>query len=115
MSITSQCPFGFEDGQVIGYRAAPSSLILEYQFWNDKTGNLIFDGFVGLRDHCAIGVAVANAIEKSASDFVDVLSRRLNEGPGRLDCRCFQFLDLDDQPMLEIVAKSCTFVPAASS
>lgn len=110
MSTIPNCPCGFEDGHIVGYRASSSGLEVEYEFWNEKHGRLVFDGLIGVRDNSAIGVTVSVLAEKRQSDFVDALVCRLYEcPPDDLRWRHFQFLDLDDQPMFEVVAESCVF------
>ncbi len=100
---------GFADGHVLSYRAESDKLQLEYNFWNDQQRTLIFEGFVGLRDHCAIGVEVSEVVTKDASEYIDFLTRRLYvEAPADFRLRHFQFLDLDGEPMLDIAAASCT-------
>jgi hypothetical protein len=104
-----ECPFGFEDGHVVGYTAQSSRLELKYQFWNEHIGLLVFEGFVALHDNSAIGVTVGSASQANSSDLLNVIaSRRFERPPQPLSWKHFQFLDLDDTPMLEIVAHSCS-------
>lgn len=109
MPICSNCPFGFEDGRIVSYLARASRLQVEYEFWNEQRRRLIFEGFVGLRDNCAIGVTVGALVSKDRSDFIEALSRRLYvDVPQDVHWSHFQFLDLDDEPMFEVVSVSCT-------
>ena len=107
MAPITSCPFGFEDGQIVGYRADASNLEVDFEFWNEKRGTLVFEGLVGMHDNSAIGVTVGSVTEQMASPLVDALIRRRFEvRPEGLQWTHFQFLDLDDQPMFEIVAES---------
>ena len=104
------CPFGFEDGRILAYRADASKLELTYEFWNEQVGTLVFHNLVGVHDNSAIAVTVGSVAEKQDSDLVNLLVRRRYEiPPARLNWRHFQILDLDDQPILEVVAESCSF------
>jgi hypothetical protein len=109
MTLISECPIGFEDGSIVGYRAESSTLEVHFRFWNDQLGTFAFGGFVGLRDLGSIGVTVGSIIEKETSELVNSLVCRLFERvPEGLSWVTFQFCDLDDQPMLEVVAESCS-------
>ncbi len=110
MKRISDCPFGFEDGHIVAYRAESSRLEVDYKFWNERNGKLVFEGLVGVRDNSAIGVTVSSANEKHPSEFIDALIRRRFENPPEgLHWRHFQFLDLDGQAMFEVVAESCSY------
>lgn len=110
MTLISSCPFGFEDGHIVAYRAGSSKLEVDYEFWNERRGKLVFDGLVGVHDNSAIGVTVGSLTEKESSEFVDAfVQRRFEHAPEGLRWKHFQFLDLDDQPLFEVVAESCSF------
>jgi hypothetical protein len=111
MTPIANCPLGFEDGQIIAYRGELSLLEVTYEFWNERTGRLIFEGFIGMRDSCAVGVTVSSIRIVQPSKLVDTLMHRLFEHPPEgIDLRHFQFLDLDDHPMFEVVAKKGSFL-----
>lgn len=102
-------PLSFEDGHIVGYRALLGKLELEFECWNEARRTLIFEGYVGLRDNGAVGVIAGGMTERIESDFLKLLSDRLYEvPPADSKWRQFKILDLDDQPMLEVVAESCS-------
>jgi hypothetical protein len=110
MILIPGCQFGFEDGRIISYHAEPFKLVVNYEFWNEQIGKLIFEGLVGVRDMSAIRVTVSAVTEKQQSELVKMLiGRRFEHAPNELHWRHFQFLDLDDQPMFDVVADSCSF------
>jgi hypothetical protein len=110
MTSDSVCPFGFEDGKIVAYRAESSTLQVDYVFWNELRGRLSFGGFVALRDDGAINVTIASLATKQSSSFLDlVVQRQFVQPPSELKWKSFQFLDLDDTPMFEVIAELYSF------
>jgi len=115
MTAIPNCPYGFEDGHIVGYRSNSSRLNVEYEFWNEHHGWLVFDGLIGMRDNSAIGVTIGLVSEADDSEFLRLLIRRRFENtPNGLRWTSYQFLDLDDATMFEVVAESCTYVKQIS-
>jgi hypothetical protein len=105
------CPFGFEDGHIVGYRTRRDHLEMEYEFWNGKRGTLVFEQYVGARDYGAIGPEVGSLSEVSDSDFIVCLLRRNYESAPRVvPWTHYQFLGVDDSVIFEVVSGACTFV-----
>jgi hypothetical protein len=101
-------PFGFEDGHIMCYCAREGRLELEYEFWNGRLGTLVFKGYVGARDHGAVGAEVGSFSELDDSDLIESLVRRNYETrPSILDWKHFQFLGVDGTVVFEIVAPTC--------
>jgi hypothetical protein len=111
MSQICNCPFGFEDGHIIAYAARGEKVIVEYEFWNEQLGVLQFHGFVGLHDYGAINVTIGSTMINDTSELIDSVAHRLFESPpASYPWKLFQFLDIDETPVLAIVAESCTFI-----
>jgi hypothetical protein len=110
MTKICDTPFGFEDGHIVRYCTTSGRLEVEFEFWNEKYGVLIFEGLIGLYDNGAIGVTVSSVCEVNPSELLSSLIRRQYEKPPAvIDWKHFRFLDLDDNPMFEVVAQSCSF------
>jgi hypothetical protein len=106
------CPFGFEDGHVVGYEADSDRLQVTFEFWNEKHRNLRFEEFQAMHDNCAIGVTIGSANQSKESELIArVVQHQFDEPPKSMNLRHYQFLDLDDNPVLEVVAESCSFTP----
>jgi hypothetical protein len=71
---------------------------------------ILFNEFVGLRDNSALGVTIGSVSQLEASDLINTLmNRRFEKPPPGLQWKHFSFLDLDEKPVLEVVAESCSF------
>jgi hypothetical protein len=105
MAEFGNCHYGFEDGHIVSYTAEPDKLTVVYEFWNEKRGRLIFDGFVGLRDYGALGFTIRSTKEEESSQFItDVLKHYYKTPPENSGLKHFIFLDTEDYPALEVVA-----------
>jgi hypothetical protein len=112
----SKCPFGFEDGRILSYRALSDRLELSYQFWNGERGTLVFDGFLGARDMGAIEMDVGSFSQQNDSEFLALLvERNYEKRPDDLNWTHFRFLDVEDSVIFEVVAPSCSFVGSDNS
>jgi hypothetical protein len=111
MTPIVNCPFGVEDGHIVAYRASESRLEVDYEFWNEKRGTILFDDFFGVHDNTAIGITVGALVEKTSSDLLThLIGRSYVVAPADLNWRHFQFLDVDDQAIFEVVAISASFL-----
>jgi hypothetical protein len=109
--ICANCPFGFEDGHIVGYCARGSRLELEYEFWNEIRGKLVFERFVGVRDQGAVGAEVGAFSEMHDSEYIACLARRFYEDSQEvLDWKHFRFVVVDGTTIFEVVAPTCSFV-----
>jgi hypothetical protein len=110
MAQIYNCPFGLEDGHIVGYIARNEWLELRFEFWNEQEGMLVFEGFVGLHDNGAIGATVNSLIELQTSELIASFVRRYYEHPPKIvDWKHFQFLDVDGDAMFDVIAKTCSF------
>ena len=111
MAQIGNCPFGFEDGHIKGYEAAFECLHVTVEFWNEKQGALTFLQPLAVRDNASIGVTLGSVKQNHSSELImEVVAHQYGKPPETIDLSHYQFLDLDDFPILEIVAKSCSFL-----
>jgi len=116
MTIICESPFGFEDGQILSYRATAGRLEVDFEFWNEQRGTLVFEGLVGIHDAGAIGGTVGSVCEVEFSELVASLVRRHFETPPEsLNWKHFRFLDVDERAIFDVVAHSCSFVGMAQA
>lgn len=109
-SRIGDCPIGFEDGHIVAYRANSASLQLEYQFWNEAHGLFIFEEFVALHDNGALKVTVGAVLTTKSSELLnETIRRQYDRAPAEIPWNHYQFLALDDKPLLEVIAESCAF------
>lgn len=108
MSNTFDLPFGVSDGKIVAYRAVDDRLEVTFGFWDGIERVLLFNGFIGLQDHAAIGVIASTLTIQSDTELIRLLFGRQFEGSHPLDSwRQFTLIDLDDQPMFTVIAESC--------
>jgi hypothetical protein len=95
---------GFSDGEIISYFRDERSLTVKLKTWNDKYLSVLFSDVVGIVDY-GIG-DISNFIEEDEKSlFLKTILDKVYESiPNEQPYRLFQFLDLDDNPVLEIVA-----------
>jgi hypothetical protein len=116
MTLICESPFGFEDGQIVSYRAGAGRLEVTFEFWNEQHGTLVFEGLIGIHDVGAIGVTVGSVCEVQSSELVASLIRRHFETPPEsVEWKHFRFLDVGDGAMFDVVAESCSFPGVAHS
>lgn len=116
MTAFGNCPFGFEDGQIEGYEATGSTFLLHYLFWNEKRGTLCFEDAVASCDIGAIGPVIGGVRKRSCSELMaEFLRRKYESGPERVNLAEFELADLDGNPVLRVVARSCRFKEKGSS
>jgi hypothetical protein len=109
--MTSICesPYGFEDGQIVSYRASTGRLEVIFEFWNEQRGIVLFEGLVGIHDAGAIDVTVGSVCEMKSSDFLaSLVARHYERPPETVTWKHFRFLDVDDGAMFDVVADSCS-------
>lgn len=110
MTLICESPFGFEDGQIVSYRATFGRLEVDFEFWNERCGTLVFEGLVGIHDAGAIGVTVGSVCQVESSELVaSLMCRHFETPPELLDWKHFCFHDVDDGAMFDVVARSCSF------
>jgi hypothetical protein len=112
MAQIGNCPIGFEDGHIEAYEADSEWLILKIEFWNEKHGTLRFQEPWAVHDNAAIGVILGSVKQHQSSELLrQVVVHQFEKPPQNIDLQHYQFLDLDDYPVFEVVAKACSFFP----
>ena len=111
MEQVCECPFGVEDGHIVGYRARNNRLEVEYEFWNERRGIFVFDEYVGVRDLGAVGVKVSAFSEFTDSDFLEsLLCRHYDIRPETIDWKHYCFFDVSDGAMFDVVGPRVSFI-----
>ena len=97
---------GFSDGEITSYSRDQNNLVVKVKTWNDTYLIITFLDVVGIIDY-GIG-DISNFVEETEeTSFLKIILNRVYELiPEAPPYRLFQFLDLDDNPSLEIVAVS---------
>lgn len=97
---------GFADGEIIEYLRSNNQIVVKMKTWNDVKLTIIFQGAIGMVDYGAFNISnfveedsLTTFMEKVLLEFYDSLT---SKHPYKL----YQFLNLDDNPSLEIVAES---------
>jgi hypothetical protein len=110
MAQFGHCPIGFEDGHIIDYRADEKSLSVSYEFWNERRGLFVFEGFVAVRDNDSVGSTIGSTSETIASELISSVLRHIyEEPPESIGLTHYRFLDVDDFVVFEVVARECSF------
>ena len=108
MAQLCEGPFGFEDGHVVSYHADSEGLRLTFEFWNEQRRTFIFKGLVGVVDHGAIGLTISGTRAASHSELLSrAVARHFEKRAPQSRLMHFEFLDLDEAPVLQIVAEEC--------
>ena len=103
---------GFSDGEFASYERKGDELTVLVDAWNGTRLALVFSQFEGALD---LGLGdVSDFVEETEPDgfFDQVISRIYTEPPEKHPYHYYQFLDLDDQPVLVIVASDVRIVSA---
>jgi hypothetical protein len=96
--------FSFADSEFISYKQSNLELSVEIKAWNGDCWVVAFKLFAGLLD-CGAGDLSDLVEETRPNDFYGKVLSRVFEGvPAENPYRLFQFLDLDQQPVLEVIA-----------
>lgn len=114
MELFGGCDIGFEDGQILGHRSEGNRLIVDYVFWNEKRAEFSFVDWLGLQDVGAVKTMIGRAVEMDTSSFLITVFNRIYSDSSGMNATAFQFLDLDDNVALEVVASSCHYALKAS-
>jgi hypothetical protein len=97
---------GFSDAEIISYFREQNHLTVKVKTWNDKLLSVLFSDVVGVID-CGLGDISSFVKENGESLFLTTILNQVYESiPDDQPYHLFQFLNLDDNPCLEIVAVS---------
>ena len=104
-------PHGFEDGEIVSYRMTSEALSVEYRFWNASVAILQFVDPVAMRDDGAVGATIGSVdLTRSSELIADMVRRVYVTPPESPPWRHFRFLNVDDEPVLQVIAHDFRFV-----
>ena len=94
---------GFSDGEIYSYQYKEGSFIVFVKMWNGIKVRIKFSEVLGV---CDFGVGDISAfVDDDNTLFLkSILKRNYAIVPISTPYRAFQFLNLDDEPALEVVA-----------
>ena len=102
---------GFADGEVSSYQREEHTFTVVVKAWNGDHLRIDFSDPVGICDF-GVGDISDFCMEDSGSEFMrQVLSSLYEVVPASHSYFLYQFLNLDDQPALEIVATGVQISP----
>jgi hypothetical protein len=108
MAQELELPIGFADSELKGYRRVGTVLSVEIHAWNDKHVEVSFRDVIGVRDSLAGSFSdFVQDSPASASTLKDALARNFESVPAFHPYCVYSFLNLEEEPSLEIVASSC--------
>jgi len=103
---------GVADSQLIAYQRDSRSLRVLLQTWNGSRMSLIFEEFIGCVD-TGIGEVSELLLETVPTDFFNsMLQKTYVKVPMDHGYELYQFIDVDGDPSLEIVARAFSAVPS---
>ena len=95
---------GFADSEIVSYRSENDNLVIEVKSWNDKTVNLEFEDCIFFL--ISNSWYISEICEANDSIYKEMALNKVYEKiPAKIPYRFFQFLDLDDDPSVEIIAR----------
>jgi hypothetical protein len=95
---------GFADGKVVRIEKEGMKVLVIVQAWNESTIEAEFDEVIGVRESMAFGLSDL-VVTDSRSDFINWCAGRAYEDGNRQEESVYQFLDIDGQVCIEILAK----------
>ena len=108
MRIEVEVGIGLADAEIVSYSSDNSDVTVIVKAWNSSTVKIIFNDVIGVLD-VGIGDITALCQETEATSLMSTAIGRMYETvPEETPYHCYQFLDLDDFPAMEIIAASHT-------
>jgi hypothetical protein len=99
-----ECGIDFADGEVSSYERTEESFYVVVRKWDHTLLRITFEDTVAVLDH-GVGDIMEFCQETSASAFLlEALARQYVEVPAEHPYVLYQFLDVDREPALEVVA-----------
>ena len=108
MAMTTQqsveTPIGFADGKVVRIEKLGMKVLVLVQAWDESTIEAEFDEVIGIRESMAFELSDLVVTERRG-EFTNWCTQRAYEGGNSGGESVYQFLDIEGQPCIEIVAK----------
>lgn len=96
---------GFADGEVTGYATRDDRLSVAVRAWNGERLVVAFSEPLGVRDRGVASIQDVCEVAGETPLLAEVLAYHYESVPDDHGLRVFQFLDLDGEPSLEVVAR----------
>ncbi len=94
---------GFSDGEVVSYNRKDDNLEISVKAWNEKTILIICKDLIGFFDKGAWDISDFCEVKSETNLLRDTLARQFEKIPEDHGYKVFQFLDTNDQAVMEIV------------
>lgn len=99
-----ETPIGFADGKVLRIEKLGMKVLVAIKAWDESTIEAEFDEVIGFRESMAFELSDL-VVTDSKDEFINWCTRRAYEGGNNGAELVYQFLDIEGQPCIEIVAK----------
>ncbi len=99
---------GFADSHFLGYERSNNILTVRLQAWNEKNLQFIFNDTIRVVDNDANEVVDVVWNDANTELLKQALHRLYGQLPTKHPFKHFQFLDLDYQSCLDVVARECS-------
>ena len=96
---------GFADAEIIEYSRSSHSLVVCVKAWNEEHLLVHFEGPAAIYDRGIWSVSDLREVKAETPLLQEALAHEYDEIPKDHGLRQFQFLDVDGEPTLEIVAR----------
>ncbi len=101
------CPIGFSDGVITGYDMRDSTLCVNVVAWDESSLTLMFSSVLYFQDRGGRQLASVLEIADVCSLVLSAIGYHFTTTPEPILHHLFQLIDLDDVPVLEVVAMEC--------
>ncbi len=99
-----ETPVGFSDGRVVRIEKLGMKVLVDVQAWDESTIEAEFYEVIGIRE--SMGFELSDLVVSNVKgEFTDWCTQRAYEGESNGGESVYQFLDIEGQPCIEIVAK----------
>jgi hypothetical protein len=96
---------GFSDATILSYTKTSTEFIVLIRTWNERLLRVIFEEPIGIADMGGDEISELNLLAKK-SVFAQLCISRHYDGSGdQGEFKNYQFIDNNDQPCLEVLAK----------
>ncbi|MCP4137965.1 MAG: hypothetical protein GY754_43785 [bacterium] len=94
------------ESEIISYYKKEDELTVTVKLRNDETADMTFTSVVGFIDNGTTGVTCLCRLNTNSPFCSQVFKRRAHELSDQRDYTLFQFLQEDDYPSMQVIAKT---------
>ncbi len=94
---------GFSDGEVVSYNRKDEILSITVQAWNEQKILIICNDIIGFLDKGGWDISDFCEVKSETKFLKEVLDRQFEKIPDNHGYKVYQFVDNDDQVVIEIV------------